>query len=76
MVFYLNELSLQITLYLILSHVFMYRKLTRMFQRKDDSFCVEVLSFRKECAGTEVCDNTLHLMEGISMSMELTILRI
>jgi len=25
-----------------------------------------VLSFRNECAGTEVCDNTLHLMEGIS----------
>jgi hypothetical protein len=37
-----------------------------MIQRKDYSFCVEVHSFRNECAGTEVCDNTLHLMEGIS----------
>jgi len=60
MVFYLNELSLQITLYLILSLVFMYRKLSRMIH------CVEVLSFRNECAGIEVCENTLHLMEGMS----------
>lgn len=44
----------------------MYRKLYRITQRNDDSFCVEVLSFRNECAGTEVCDNILHSMEGIS----------
>jgi hypothetical protein len=44
----------------------MYRKLTRTIQRKDDSFCVEMLTFGNECAGTEVCDNTLQLMEGIS----------
>ena len=66
MVFYLNELSLQITLYLILSHVFIYRKLSKMIQTKDNSFCVDVLSFRNECAGIEVCDDTLHLMECIS----------
>ena len=38
----------------------MYRKLSRMIH------CVEVLSFRNECAGIEVCENTLHLMEGMS----------
>jgi hypothetical protein len=61
MVFYLHELSVQMTIYLILSHLFMYRELSRMIH-----FFVEVLSFRNEFAGTEVCDNTLHLMECIS----------
>lgn len=37
-----------------------------MIQTKDNSFCVDVLSFRNECAGIEVCDDTLHLMECIS----------
>jgi hypothetical protein len=37
-----------------------------MIQTKDDSSCVDVLSFRNECSGIKVCDTTLHLMEGIT----------
>lgn len=66
MVFYLNELSVQKTVYLILSHLFIYIELSRMIQRKNDSFCGEVLSFSNECAGTEIWDNMLHWMEDIS----------
>ena len=64
--FFLNELSVQKAVYLILSHLFIYIELSRMIQRKDDSLCVEVLSFSNECAGTEVWDSTLYWTEGIS----------
>ena len=66
--FYLNELSLQITLYLILSHVFIYRKLSRMSHSVLRYFLIEmnVLVLRFV---TILCI----WWKALAMSMELTL---